>query len=62
VVKVLEHLAADGGAHVVVARLVHAQGETVEDDHQHAQALEPSDQELRKIQLFTVLIHVSWIK
>ena len=55
-VKVLEHLAADGGAHVVVARLVHAQGETVEDDYQHAQALEPSDQELRKVQLFTVLI------
>lgn len=41
VVEAFEDLAARRRAYGVVARLVHAQGDAVQQDHQHAQPLKP---------------------
>lgn len=46
-VEVLEDLAADGVTHLVIAGLVHAERDAVQDDHQHTDPLETSGQELR---------------
>ena len=43
VVEVLEYAAADGGAHLVIARLVHAQRDAVQQDHPHRDTLEPCE-------------------
>ena len=40
-VKVLEDSTSEGAAADVIARLVHTQSETVEDDDQHTESLKP---------------------
>ena len=51
VIKVLEDLAAERSADNVIARLVHTQGNAVEQNHSHAKAFKPSEEELRNIYL-----------
>ena len=41
VVEALEDVAAQRGAHLVVTRLVHAEGDAVEHDDAHADPLKP---------------------
>jgi len=42
-IKALEDAAARGLADLVLARLVHAQRQTVQQDHAHADPLKPRD-------------------
>ena len=51
-IEVLEDLAPESRTDDVVARLVHPQCHAVEQYYSHAEALEPSEQELRKTYIF----------
>lgn len=46
-IKVLQELASECVT-LVVTRLVHAQRDTVQDDHKHADTLEPSDMSVKE--------------
>ncbi|GFO41850.1 hypothetical protein PoB_006835500 [Plakobranchus ocellatus] len=55
VVEALENATPYCGAHLVAARLIHAQRYTVEDDHEHGDALEPCTRYGLRIFRFIVL-------